>query len=85
VFVNDVTGEGSDRSSLSLPGDQNQLIEAVAKAYPHTVVVLNTGGPVLAPWLSRVPVCAKCGTQGRSMAPRLPSCFSATSTRPGNR
>jgi beta-glucosidase len=55
VFVNDVTGEGSDRSSLALPGDQNQLIEAVARANPRTVVVLNTGGPVLAPWLSHVP------------------------------
>ena len=54
VFVNDVTGEGSDRSSLAIPGDQNQLIQAVAAANPRTVVVLNTGGAVLMPWLHKV-------------------------------
>lgn len=50
VFVNDVTSEGMDRSSLSLPGDQNQLIEAVAQANPRTVVVLHTASAVLMPW-----------------------------------
>lgn len=54
VFVNDVTGEGSDRSTLAIPGDQDQLIAAVAAANPRTVVVLNTGGAVLMPWLNRV-------------------------------
>ncbi len=54
VFVNDTTGEGSDRTGLGLPGDQDQLIAAVAKANRHTVVVLNTGGPVLMPWLHSV-------------------------------
>jgi beta-glucosidase len=54
VFVNDVTGEGSDRSTLAIPGDQDQLIAAVAAANPHTVVVLNTGGAVLMPWLGKV-------------------------------
>jgi len=54
VFVNDVENEGTDRSSLELPGQQDQLIEAVAAANPRTVVVLNTGAPVLMPWLSQV-------------------------------
>jgi beta-glucosidase len=54
VFANDAQGEGMDRTSLSLPGDQDQLIEAVADANRHTVVVLNTGGPVLMPWLHEV-------------------------------
>jgi beta-glucosidase len=54
VFVNDVETEGADRTSLELPGNQNQLIEAVAAANPHTVVVLNTGAPVLMPWLSQI-------------------------------
>jgi beta-glucosidase len=54
VFANDAQGEGMDRPSLSLPGDQDQLIEAVAAANPRTVVVLNTGGPVLMPWLHQV-------------------------------
>ena len=46
-------GEGHDIESLSLPGDQNELIDAVAAANRHTVVVL-TGGPVAMPWLGRV-------------------------------
>jgi beta-glucosidase len=54
VFANDAQGEGMDRTSLSLPGDQDQLISAVAKANHRTIVVLNTGGPVLMPWLHQV-------------------------------
>jgi beta-glucosidase len=54
VFANDAQGEGMDRTSLALPGDQNQLIEAVAAVNRRTVVVLNTGGPVLMPWLHDV-------------------------------
>jgi beta-glucosidase len=54
VFVNQNTSEGMDRSNLDLPGDQNLLISAVAAANPNTVVVLNTGGAVLMPWLNQV-------------------------------
>ena len=54
VFANDAQGEGMDRNSLELPGDQDQLIEAVAAANRRTIVVLNTGGPVLMPWLDDV-------------------------------
>jgi beta-glucosidase len=54
VFANDAQGEGMDRTSLSLPGDQNQLISAIANANRRTIVVLNTGGPVLMPWLRSV-------------------------------
>ncbi len=54
VFANDAQGEGMDRYSLDLQGDQDQLIEAVAHANRHTIVVLNTGGPVLMPWLDDV-------------------------------
>ena len=54
VFANDAQGEGMDRTSLDLQGDQNELIEAVAQANRNTIVVLNTGGPVLMPWLDDV-------------------------------
>jgi len=54
VFVGDTTSEGIDRASLNLPGDANALISAVAAANPRTIVVLNTGGAVLMPWLDRV-------------------------------
>jgi beta-glucosidase len=54
VFAGDETTEGADRPNLSLPGDENALIEAVAAVNRDTVVVLNTGGAVLMPWLARV-------------------------------
>jgi beta-glucosidase len=46
--------EGYDRETLSLPGRQDELIEAVAEANPRTVVVVNSGMPVLMPWADRV-------------------------------
>lgn len=39
---------------MTLPGEQDGLIADIAAANPNTVVVLNTGGPVAMPWLSRV-------------------------------
>jgi beta-glucosidase len=46
--------EGVDRWGLDLPGQQDDLIRAVAQANPKTVVLLQTGGPVLMPWLDQV-------------------------------
>ena len=54
VFAGDYDSESFDQPTLSLPGDENALIDAVAAANPRTVVVLDTGGPVLMPWLHRV-------------------------------
>jgi beta-glucosidase len=54
VFAADRQGEGADRTQLSLPADQNELISAVAAANPHTVVVLSTAGPVAMPWANKV-------------------------------
>ena len=53
VFATQWAAEGQD-VSLTLPDDQDALIAAVAAANPRTVVVLETGGPVLMPWLSKV-------------------------------
>jgi beta-glucosidase len=46
--------EGTDLPHIRLPGVQDALISAVAKANPNTIVVLQTGGPVEMPWLSEV-------------------------------
>jgi beta-glucosidase len=59
VFASDYQTEGTDRACLSLEcppvhGDQDALIERIAAANPRTVVVLETGGPVLTPWRDRV-------------------------------
>jgi beta-glucosidase len=47
--------EGFDREDLCLPGRQDELIREISRSNPNTVVVLNTGSPVLMPWLESVP------------------------------
>jgi beta-glucosidase len=69
VFVGDGESEGVDRPDMTLgnakfcvlagcapygPGNQDDLIKAVAAANPNTVVVLTTGGPMEMPWLGQV-------------------------------
>ena len=54
VFVNTDDSEGRDRPSLELPNHQDELVEAVAAANPNTILVLNTGGPVLMPWIDKI-------------------------------
>jgi beta-glucosidase len=46
--------EDSDLTSLALPDNQNALIENVAAANPHTIVVLESGTAVTMPWLDKV-------------------------------
>ena len=53
LFVDQWMTESADAPSLELPGDQDRLIEAVTHANPRAVVVLETGGPVLMPWLAQ--------------------------------
>ena len=50
----EVESEGFDRSSLALPGRQDELVRKVAAANPRTVVVVNSGAPVLLPWADDV-------------------------------
>ena len=54
VFANNFESEGSDLPNITLQNDQNAMIKAVARANPNTIVVLNTGGPVTMPWISKV-------------------------------
>jgi beta-glucosidase len=49
-----VESEGYDRTTLELPGLQDRLVRAVAAANPRTVVVVNSGSPVLLPWRDEV-------------------------------
>ncbi len=49
-----VESEGIDRKSLALPGRQDELVEAVLAVNPNTVVIVNSGSPVLLPWRDRV-------------------------------
>ncbi len=49
-----VESEGLDRKNLDLPGRQNELVEAVVAVNPNTIVVVNSGSPVLLPWRHKV-------------------------------
>jgi beta-glucosidase len=64
VFGTQWTGEGID-APLHLDGMQDALIDTVAAANRHTVVVLETGGPVLMPWAGKVPAILEAWYPGR--------------------
>ena len=49
-----VESEGWDRTTLTLPGRQDDLVRAVAAVNPRTVVLVNSGSPVLLPWRDEV-------------------------------
>lgn len=53
VFANQWASEGFDQPDLALPDGQDALIDAVAAANPSTIVILQTGGPILMPWLNK--------------------------------
>ena len=46
--------EGLDGPRSRYPDNQDALVAAVAAANPHTIVVLETGGPVTMPWVDNV-------------------------------
>ncbi len=54
VFAHQWTSEDMDLRNLSLPENQDALIEQVAAANPRTIVVLETGTAVTMPWVDQV-------------------------------
>ncbi|UZJ57941.1 glycoside hydrolase family 3 C-terminal domain-containing protein [Pseudomonas sp. KU26590] len=54
IFAQEWRSEALDAKGLGLPDDQDALIEALAAVNPKTIVVLQSGGPVLMPWLDKV-------------------------------
>jgi beta-glucosidase len=65
VFATQWTTEAQDVPNLSLPDNQDALIVAVAKAQPRTVAVLETGGPVLMPWIGSIPAVLQAWYPGQ--------------------
>jgi beta-glucosidase len=57
--------EGLDRPDIELPHRQNELIARVAEANPRTVVVLQSGSPLLLPWLDAVPAVLQAWYPGQ--------------------
>ena len=61
----EVESEGFDRDSLALPGRQDELVRRINEAQPRTAVVVNSGAPVLLPWLDEVPGVLLCWFPGQ--------------------
>ncbi len=66
VFAIRLEGEGFDNADLSLPWGQDAVIETVAAANAHTIVVLETGNPVAMPWLDSVSAVVEAWYPGQA-------------------
>ena len=71
VFGYYAESEGNDHVGLNLDNKGDALISSVAAANPDTAVVLNTGSPVLMPWLSSVKAVLENWYGGQQMGPAL--------------
>jgi beta-glucosidase len=78
VVVGDRGRESRDRKNLALEDDGDDLIEAVVKANPRTVVVLNTSGPVTMPWLKSVPAVLEAWYPGQENGHALAAVLTGT-------
>jgi beta-glucosidase len=54
VYVSAPEGEESDLTTLDLSNTDESMIQQVAAANPNTIVVINSGSPVVMPWLNNV-------------------------------
>jgi beta-glucosidase len=71
VFGYYTQGEGSDMPDLSLDNGGDALVEAVAGANPNTIVMLQTGGPVLMPWIDQVKGVFEIWYTGQEIGPAI--------------
>ncbi len=65
VFATQWTTEAQDVHDIKLPDGQDALIATVAAAQPKTVAVMETGGPVLMPWIDSVPAVMQAWYPGQ--------------------
>jgi beta-glucosidase len=63
--------EGFDRATLALPGLQDELVRQVAAVNPRTIVVVNSGMPVLMPWADDVRAIVYAWLPGQAMGEAL--------------
>ncbi|MDX1418266.1 MAG: glycoside hydrolase family 3 C-terminal domain-containing protein, partial [Candidatus Promineifilaceae bacterium] len=71
VFGYYTQGEFADMTDLSLDNDGDALVAAVAAANPNTIVILQTGGPVLMPWIDDVKGILEVWYAGQEMGPAI--------------
>ncbi len=65
VMAGAITSEGSDRTGIPLPNNQDAMISAIAAANPNAIVVLKDGDAVPMPWLSQVPAVLEAWFPGQ--------------------
>ncbi len=71
VFVNQWSSEGMDLPDLSLPDNQDALIDQVAAANPRTIVVIESSTAVLMPWIEKVGAVVEAWYAGSDGAPAV--------------
>ena len=76
--------EGYDRETMVLPGRQDELVRRVAAANPSTVVVVNSGMPVLMPWADEVAAIIQVWLPGQAFAEALADVIAGVA-EPGGR
>jgi len=76
--------EGHDRTTLQLPGRQDELITEVLRANPRTIVLVNTGAPVDMPWADDVPAILQVWFGGQEMGSAVADVLAGDSD-PGGR
>ncbi|MBW0272868.1 glycosyl hydrolase [Nocardia sp. MH4] len=79
-----IESEGVDRTSLRLPGRQDELVAAVAAVNPRTVVVVNSGAPVEMPWRDDVAAVLLSWFPGQEFGAALADVLTGTA-EPGGR
>ncbi|KAJ0340374.1 hypothetical protein COL154_008855 [Colletotrichum chrysophilum] len=57
--------ETSDMVSMDLPGQSNELVRAVVRANPRTIVINQTGSPITMPWANEMPAIVQAWYQGQ--------------------
>lgn len=76
--------EGTDRTDMQFPGDQNALAEAVLDADPDAIIVVNAGAPMEMPWFERANVLIWAWFPGQEFGHALFDVISGAS-EPGGR
>jgi beta-glucosidase len=76
--------EGYDKDTMVLPGRQDELVRRVAAANANTVVVVNSGMPVLMPWAAEVAAVIQVWFPGQAFGEALADVLTGAA-EPGGR
>ncbi|MDG1206714.1 MAG: glycoside hydrolase family 3 C-terminal domain-containing protein [Pseudomonadales bacterium] len=75
--------EGNDRETLSLPGQQDELIRRVLDVNSNTVIVNNSGAPITMPWFDQAPAVIQSWFAGQEFGNALTDILLGTANPSG--